>query len=136
MKPAPGRLQTGDCAAFDGSCRADICSPGRRGLDQGQSVLAAAVPLISAAQWCSSELPRERKMRIGVLAACSLLLLGHCLERPALAQVAGDQTPQIAWEVKSRLRLFPDERGFERQLPAHPGDVGLAAEEPHARRSD
>ncbi len=75
-------------------------------------------------------------MRIGVLAACSVLLLGHCLERPALAQVAGDQTPQIAWEVKSRFRLFRNERDFERQLAAHRGDGVLAAEERLARASD
>ncbi len=75
-------------------------------------------------------------MRIGALAACSLLLLGYCLEREALAQVAGDQTPQIAWEVKSRFRLFRNERDFERQLAAHRSDGVLAAEERLARASD
>src|SRR3982074_2362276 len=97
-----------DLAAFGRFCRADICRAWRPGLDQDQQILAmscGADPPISAAQWCSSRLPREGKMRIGVVAACSVLLLGHCLDRPALAQAAGDQTPQIAWEVKSRFRL-------------------------------
>src|SRR5260370_6381993 len=73
---------------------------------------------------------------MGAVAACSLLLLGYCLEREALAQVAGDQTPQIAWEVKSRFRLFRSERDFERQLAAHRSDGVLAAEERLARASD
>ena len=75
-------------------------------------------------------------MRIGIIAACSVLLLGHGLERPALAQVAGDEAPQIAWEVKSRFRLFRNERDFERQLAAYRGDGVLAAEERLARASD
>jgi hypothetical protein len=75
-------------------------------------------------------------MRIGVIAACSLLLLGHALERPARAQVAAAETPQIAWEVKSRFRLLRNERDFERQLAAHRGDGVLAAEERLARASD
>src|SRR5260370_20829047 len=73
---------------------------------------------------------------MGAVAACSLLLLGHCLEREALGQGAGDQTPQIAWEVKSRFRLFRNERDFERQLAAHRSDGVLAAEERLARASD
>src|SRR5260370_36202214 len=73
---------------------------------------------------------------MGAVAACSLLLLGYCLEREALAQVAGDQTPQIAWEVKSRFRLFRNEGDFERQLAAHRSDGVLAAEERLARASD
>jgi lysophospholipase L1-like esterase len=75
-------------------------------------------------------------MRLGVVAACALLLLGHWFERPALAQGAGDQTPQIVWEVKSRFRLFRNERDFERQLAAQRGDGVLAAEERLARASD
>jgi hypothetical protein len=75
-------------------------------------------------------------MRLLVIAACSLLLLGHGLERSASAQGVGDQTPQIAWEVKSRFRLFRNERDFERQLAAYRGDGVLAAEERLARASD
>src|SRR5260370_3778421 len=73
---------------------------------------------------------------MGAVAACSLLLLGHCLEREALGQGAGDQTPQIGWEVKRRFRLFRNERDFERQLAAHRSDGVLAAEERLARASD
>jgi hypothetical protein len=75
-------------------------------------------------------------MRIGVGIACALLLVGHCLDPSAHAQVAGDETPQIAWEVKSRFRLFRNERDFERQLAAHRGDGVLAAEERLARAGD
>jgi len=67
-------------------------------------------------------------MRFGLI-ACLLLVLGECLGRPAVAQTAGDHTSQIAWEVKSRFRLFRKEREFERQLAAHRGDGVLAAEE-------
>src|SRR5919201_5389716 len=75
-------------------------------------------------------------MHICLLAACSVLLLGHDFEQPAVAQIFGDQKPQIAWEVKSRFRLFRNERDFERQLAAHRGDGVLAAEERLARASD
>ena len=68
-------------------------------------------------------------MRWFVLAAWSVLLLGKCLEQPAIAQPSSDQTPQIAWEVKNRFRLFRNERDFERQLAVHRGDGELAAEE-------
>jgi hypothetical protein len=83
-------------------------------------------------------------MRVGTIAACSVLLLAHCLGAPAVGQPAGDPTPQttpqsaphIVWEVKSRFRLFRNERDFERQLAAHRGDGVLAAEERLARASD
>src|SRR5262249_19686562 len=80
--------------------------------------------------------PRETKMRLWVIAGCSLLLLACGLERPATAQVTGGETPQIVWEVKSRFRLFRNERDFERQLAAHRGDGELAAEARLAHATD
>jgi hypothetical protein len=75
-------------------------------------------------------------MRIGVIAVCSVLLFASGLERPALAEVTGGEPPQIVWEVKSRFRLFRNERDFERQLAAHRGDGELAAEARLARATD
>src|ERR1051326_1598669 len=83
-------------------------------------------------------------MRAGTIAACSVLLLAHCLGAAARGQPAGAPTPQtapqsaphIVWEVKSRFRLFRNERDFERQLAAHRSDGVLAAEERLARASD
>src|SRR5438552_8673692 len=57
-------------------------------------------------------------MRIGALAACALVLWGYCCEREALAQVAGDQTPQIGWE----FFFFKQKTAYELGLgiPAEP----------------
>ena len=74
-------------------------------------------------------------MRVGLVIG-ALLLSALACESPAFAQAAAEQTPQIAWEVKSRFRLFRNERDFERQLAAQRGDGVLAAEERLARASD
>ena len=75
-------------------------------------------------------------MRLWVIAGCCLLLLACGLERPAVAQVSSGESPQIIWEVKSRFRLFRNERDFERQLAAQRGDGELAAEARLARATD
>ena len=63
-------------------------------------------------------------------------LVALCPLDPAFAQLAGLGDFHIAWEVKSRFRLFRHESDFLRMVAASRGDGVLAAERRLARDSD
>src|SRR5437763_11941137 len=98
-----------DLAASGRSCRADICRVIRARLDRDQAVPGSGLPAFPPHKGAQAGGPGERKMRVGLVIG-ALLLAALCCEPPAFAQAAAEQTPQIAWEVKSRFRLFRNER--------------------------
>ena len=69
-------------------------------------------------------------------AFCLAFLLALAPLDGALAQLAGTGDFHIAWEVKSRFRLFRHEADFLRMAAAMRGDGVLAAERRLARDSD
>jgi len=74
-----------------------------------------------------------------VVVVSTCLCLG--LSPPVLAQTDADQAataqgPHVEWEVKSRFRLFRNEKDFARHVAADRGDGVLAAEDRLARDSD
>ena len=72
-------------------------------------------------------------IRLSVILA---FLVAFCPLDPAFAQLAGLGDFHIAWEVKSRFRLFRHESDFLRMVAASRGDGVLAAERRLARDSD
>ena len=72
-------------------------------------------------------------IRLSVILA---FLVALCPLDPAFAQLAGLGDFHIAWEVKSRFRLFRHESDFLRMVAASRGDGVLAAERRLARDSD
>src|SRR5579862_6210439 len=71
-----------------------------------------------------------------ISAFCLAFLLASASLDAALAQLAGTGNFHIAWEVKSRFRLFRHETDFLRMAAASRGDGVLAAERRLARDTD
>src|SRR5690242_21721417 len=69
-------------------------------------------------------------------AFCLAFLLALAPLDGAFAQLAGTGDFRIAWEVKSRFRLFRHETDFLRMAAATRGDGVLAAERRLARDTD
>jgi hypothetical protein len=74
--------------------------------------------------------------RLKVPAFCLIVALALAPLDAALAQLAGTGDFHIAWEVKSRFRLFRHEADFLRMAAATRGDGVLAAERRLARDTD
>jgi hypothetical protein len=75
-----------------------------------------------------------RRLKVPVL--CLAILLASAPLDAALAQLAVTGDFRIAWEVKSRFRLFRHEADFLRMAAATRGDGVLAAERRLARDTD
>lgn len=73
-------------------------------------------------------------MRIIAIAAFAALLT--CPRTETAAQPAGGDDLQIAWQVKSRFRLFRNDADFERHVAADHGDGVLVAEHRLSAASD
>lgn len=74
--------------------------------------------------------------RLKAAALCLTVLLALAPLDAALAQLAGTGDFHIAWEVKSRFRLFRHEADFLRMAAASRGDGVLASERRLARDTD
>ena len=79
-------------------------------------------------------------MRVFVRTAAAVLFASTLPALPAAAQPAEQSAASsalhIVWEVKSRFRLFRNEKDFQRHVAAHRGDGVLAAEQRLALASD
>jgi hypothetical protein len=71
-----------------------------------------------------------------LLVIAFLVLVASWDGRAAHAQPDAGGAPHIAWEVKSRFRLFRDEADFQRHVAAARNDGVLAAERRLAQESD
>jgi hypothetical protein len=120
-------------------------APGSAFFPPGRHAVAAILPRIAGRPPDGSidrPFAAVTRMPLPVRLAASTLLALACLGAvPARAQLqilpnemAADVT--VTWEVKSRFRLFRDEKDFNRHLAAESGRSILAAEQTLAQETD
>jgi hypothetical protein len=78
------------------------------------------------------------RLLAGMALVLSAVFIASASAQPAAeaGPTSATAAPRIAWEVKSRFRLFRDERDFQHHVSAYRADGVLAAEDRLARASD